>query len=796
MIINYLKTAIRNLYRNKYYSLLNIIGLSIGVGIFLLVLYYVEYEFKYDQHFSDSERIFRITTDMFWENGDVQHTAVSSSATAEALLEDYPEVIASTRFIIDISAFVEALNPMESIAEKGFIEEVFYVDSSFYKVFKLTFKQGQWNGAHELADAIFLSASMADKYFPDKDPIGKQMMLNNSHSFVVKGVFEDIPGNSHLNFSILMDASHNKELLPSAWRDLSAYTYVLLNKTNDGSLLEGKLDDFILKYQEPYKDLLAFHVQPLLDIHLHSSNDFEMARTANRQILLVIMGIAALILLVACINFMNLTVARSLLRSREVGLRKVVGATRWKVILQFLGESILISFLAFVSGAVLAEMILPLFNDFTLSEVRPDYRNGLWKLAVLALTIGIVSGSYPAFYISMFQPAMVLKSGWSHSKKTGLFRRLLVTFQFTVTIVLLIATGIIYYQFSFIQNKDLGYSSEPILNVYFWNDSTHKYASVFEHSLREIPGISDICRSDYVPGGEPWYDHFWPEGSESHMPIRTANITEAYLPVIGLHLLQGRNFDATSGLDSATCIINEAAIKHFQWDEDEVLGKSVKFNFSNSWDEMITSRVIGVVKDFHYQSLHQSIEPIVLTTHDPFKPVVSMRISNRFEKEELAAVQTKFNELNYPFPFDYDFLEEKRRDLYTIDNKIATLVIIFSLLAIFIAGLGLLGLASFATEKRAREISVRRVFGATEVDVLKIFNKEFSVLVIIASVLAVPLSWIIMEKYLEQFVYRVSPAWWIFPLAALMAYLWAVGIVSLQTFRYARKNPAEVLKWE
>jgi putative ABC transport system permease protein len=795
MILNYLKTAFRNIIRNKFYSIINLLGLSVGVAVFLLVFFYVQYEYNFDKHFPKANQIHRITTDMIWENGDVQYTAVSSSATANALKREYPEVLAATRFVIDLSALIERKDINKDHLEK-YYEEIFYIDSSFFKVFQLELIEGNQTSAFNLSNPVFLSEAMAKKYFPDESSLGKELRINNNKTYIVKGVFKDLPPNSHFYFQFLVDATSDPEILPDVWRDLSTYTYVLLKKGTDHNALEEKLTDFIIKYQEPYKDLLAYKVQPMLDIHLKSSNEFEAANTFDRSILLIILGIAILILIVAGINYTNLSLAKSLIRAREVGLRKVVGASKKGIIIQFLSESVLFTFFAFITGIVLAEMALPAFNDFTQSGIKPDYAHDFWKLLFLALLIGIVSGSYPGFYISRFQPARVLKGRTISGKGSQLFQKVLVVFQFAVSVILLIGTGVIYYQFNYIKNKDLGFNHDQVLNVYLWNDSTSYYSQELNRSLIEIPGVVGTCLSDHVPGSEPWFDHFWPEGFESHMPLRTSNVTAEYIPVMGLQLLTGRNFSNDFGLDSATCIINEAALKHFGWEPDEVLGKTIRYNFSNSWDEMITSKVIGVVKDYHFMSLHQIIEPVILTRHKKYFPIVSAKIEANSTASVISAIEKKYDQVNYAFPFEYDFLDKKVEELYIIDQKIGKILIWFSILSVFIAGLGLLGLSSYSVEKRVREIGIRKVFGASVSNILETFNKEFIILVIIASLLAMPIGWFAMDQYLQQFVYRINPAWWIFPLSALLAFTWAVMIVSFQAYKYAMMNPAEVLKWE
>lgn len=796
MIVNYIKTAFRNIFRNKFYSVINILGLSVGISVFLLIYFFIQYEFNFDKHFPGADQIYRITTDMIWENGDVQYTAMSPPPTAPTIKKDFPEVMAATRFRIDNSMLLEKRSETTMSVDLKNYEVVFYVDSNFLDVFKLEIIQGSEATAFDFSNAILLSKSMVGKYFQNENPVGKTLILNNKKSYVVKAVFEDIPKNSHFDFQILVNATNEPDFQLDQWRKMNVYSYIVLDGLTNPEVFEQKLVTFKDRHLEPWKDLMDFKVQPLLDIHLRNSKEFDMAKTSNISMLLVVISIAILILIIAAINYMNLSVARSLIRSKEVGLRKVVGGSKKMILFQFLGESILLTFFALFSGIVLTELLLPSFNNFVQEGVSPDYFNESWKLILLAIVLGIVSGSYPAFYVSSFQPAKVLK-GRSGNMVGGKFlKKVLVIFQFTVSIILLIGTGVIYQQFTFIRNMDLGFNKEVMVNVFLWNDSTSVHSQQLKNSIAAVPGVKQVALSDHVPGSEPWFEHFWPEGYESHMPLRTSNINPDYIPVMGLELIKGRNFSNEYGLDTACCILNEAALKHLGWTSDEAIGKTIKYNFSNSWDEIINAHVIGVVRNYHYQSLHVEVEPVVLTMHKKYFPIVSVRLEGNNLQETIRGIEEKYNQLNYVFPFEYDFLDKLVKEMYIVDQKLGQLLILFSLLSVFIACLGLLGLTSFTIQRRTREIGIRKVFGASVKDVLIIFTKEFSNLVVVAAVLAIPIGWFAMDKYLQQFAYRIVPAWWIFLLSAILALLIAIGVVGYQAYKYAKTNPAEVLKWE
>jgi len=439
---------------------------------------------------------------------------------------------------------------------------------------------------------------------------------------------------------------------------------------------------------------------------------------------------------------------------------------------------------------------MPGFNDFVQTNVAPNYLKESWKLMSFAFLLGIVSGSYPAFYVSSFQPAFVLKSRSGGGNGGSWLKKTLVIFQFSVSVILLIGTGIIYQQFSFIRNMDLGFKKDVMLNVYLWNDSIGVNSTQLKNNLASVPGVKQTGLSDHVPGSEPWFEHFWPQGFESHMPLRTSNIDTDYIPVLGLQILNGRNFSDEYGLDTACCIINEAAVKHFGWTNEQAIGRTIKYNFSNSWDEMITAHIIGVVNNYHYQSLHVQVEPVVLTMHKKYFPIVTAQLESKNIQQTISAIEEEYKKLNFAYPFDYEFLDNQVEEMYIVDQKVGQLLIWFSLLSVFIACLGLLGLSSYAVEKRTREIGVRKVFGASVKNVLYIFTKEFSGLVLIASIIAIPLGWFAMNQYLQQFAYRTAMGWWVFVLSALIAFIIALATVGLQAYKYALRNPAEVLKYE
>ena len=796
MIKNYLKTAFRNIMRNKFYSLINILGLSVGFGIFLLIFYYLKFEYNFDKHYPQANQMYRITTDMIWESGQIQRTAVSAPPTAPFLKKDYPEVLAATRFIPAYETLIETQFDDPSKPDQQYFEQIYQIDTSFFDVFQIKLIRGNTRDIFSHSRTVVLSEKMAEKYFGKEDAVGQTLKMNNHNQFIVKGIMEDLPANSHFIFDILVNNKDLPEMQSEAWRNMSAFSYVILDKNTDPAVFEAKLVAFKEKYMEAYKDLLEYRVQRMLDIHLRSSNDFELATTFDKTVLMSVAGIAILILLIAAINYMNMSIAGSMTRSKEVGLRKVSGASRGMIMSQFLIESLFVTFIALFTGIVIAEILTPLFNDFAQTGISINYLHEAPGIIAIGLVIALFSGSYPALFISRYQPEKALKGTTVSHKGGNGVRKVMVTFQFTITILLLIATGVIYQQFSFIKNKELGFRKDVKVNIYLWNDSTGRFARDLETRLKNQSGIQKVCLSDHIPGGEPWYEHFWPEGFDSHMPMRTLNISPEYMDAIGLDLLMGRNFSNDFGTDTAACILNEAAVKELGWEMDNVIGKTIKHNFSNSWEEMITAHVIGVVKDYHYQSMHQQIEPIVMTMHKTYYPIVTVVAEGENIGQLIHIMEKQYAEMQFGYPFDYSFLDKDIEEMYIIDQKIATLVFWFSGLSIFIACLGLLGLSSFSLRKRMREIGVRKVFGASVKDILVIFTREFSWLIVIASIIAIPAGWFFMDLWLQNFAYHASMSIWIFLASAIIAYIIAIATVSFQAYRFATHNPADVIRYE
>ncbi len=796
MFKNYFISAFRNLWRNMFYSIINILGLALGFAIFMLIFFYLNFEYTYDKHFPRAEQIYRVTTDMIWESGAIQQTAVSASLTAPYLKKDYPEVLAATRFKVDSEILVEQIKNGGSPSGKQFYEDIFYIDSSFFNVFNIGFLSGSPASVFFVPQSIVLSSDMAAKYFPSGKPIGKILQLNNDKQYLVQGVIENLPGNSHFDFNFLVNDMNLHEFTTTEWRDLGTYAYIVLNAQTDYLDFEKKLPGFENRHLEDYKDVMEYRVQPMLDIHLRSEKEFEAAKTFSNVALLSVAGIALVILIIAAINYMNLAVARSLTRSKEVGLRKVVGASKKSIAHQFLTESLLLTFIALFTGIVAAELILPDFRNFVKADIQLDIFNNLPQIVLLGVIVGILSGSYPAFFVTRFQPITALKGTMVSNKGGNGIRKVLVILQFMITISLLTASGVIYRQFQYISDKELGFDNDVKINIYFWDDPNGKITNNFATRLQGIPGIDRICVSDHVPGRSPWFEHFWPQGFDSHLPLRTLNVAPEYIPVFGFELLAGRNFSHEFGTDTAACIINEAAMKHFGWKPDETLGKTIKYNFSRSWDNMINAQVIGVVKDYHYQSLHQNIEPVVMTMHKKYYPIVSAVINSNDMETTIHKIEGAYNKMQYNYPFEFSFTNQDIEEMYMIDQKIGKLVLWFSLISVFIACLGLLGLTTFSLRQRTKEIGIRKVFGASFGDVLRIFSRELSILMLIASILAIPVTWLFMQEYYTNFAYHSPVSWWVFVVSVFIAFIIAHFTIGFQTYRLSRKNPVDALRYE
>jgi putative ABC transport system permease protein len=800
MFKNYLKIAFRSLKKHKGYSFINISGLAIGMAVCMLIFMWILDELNYDRFHENADRICRVTTNI--TIGSTLHTARSLTASGPALVEDFPEIVTAVRVDAPRRASVKYKEKIYLEADIGFAE------SAIFDIFTFPFISGDPKTALAAPYSVVITESMAKKYFGEEDPLGKFLRINNETDFSVTGVVEEVPSNSHFRFNMLRSFQTliaEGSVRDNMWFDVRFFTYLLLDEHTDLELLEQKLPGFIDNHLgEALKATggsAQLSLQPLKEIHLYSS--FERDMSANGDIMLVYLfsGIAVFILIIAGINFINLSTARSATRAQEVGMRKTLGAVRSRLIGQFLGESMIHSILAMGLAIVLIKLFFPLFSGVIGSELTLDLFRRPWQLGALlgmAVIVGVFAGSYPAFILSSFPPVHVLKgllkAGSSHSR----LRKILVVFQFSMSIALIAATIIVTNQIIFMKNKELGFNKEHVVVIPGMNDNFRKSYRSIRNEMLNLSGVIDVGASDLVPSRGHLIGTFLPEGfaDDQLVSLDYMNVDAHYLPTMGIEIIAGRNFSEDFATDpDESVLINETTAKKIGWEEP--VGKRFVFRPPpNSGREVFYLSVIGVVKDFHLQSLRERIEPlIVFYDHDSIL-TLSVRISADNIPHTLDLLEKKWKELDPNRPFNFLFLDDSLDRLYRQEERLKTITFYFSFLAVLIGCLGLFGMASFTAEQRTKEIGIRKVLGASVPGIVRLLAKEFVLLVIIANLIALPVAYFAMNRWLQSFAYRMGIHPIIFVLAAAISLSIALTTVSYQAIRAALTNPVDSLRYE
>ena len=810
MFENYFKIAWRSVVKNKTYSIINIIGLAIGLACFLLIALYVADETGYDRFYPNADRIYRINTDFRFGDED-RKMAQTSDMMGPLLKNDYPQVEEYTRIYTDDGP---------RLIKKGneYIDErnVASVDSIFFNVFSLSVIAGNTRHALDEPNTVVVTAAAVNRYFGNTNVLGKTIEVKKGASLVpfkITAVIRDIPANSHFRFDLffsMKDVNYNWGAVTSH----NFYTYLLLKKGTDYKIFEKNFPDYTRKYAIPYArkfmninsleefeqsgNKLAYSLIPMTDIHLRSDREDEILPSGNIQYVYIFSAVALFILFIACINFMNLTTARSANRAREVGIRKVLGTGRRRLIAQFLFESVLMVFLALLLAVIIDYAVLGVFNDLAAKQLRlsalsaPSFAGALLLLPVI---VGLLAGSYPAFFLSGFKPIEVLKGKLRQGSKSGSLRSVLVVFQFTTSILLIIATVVVYRQLHYIQTKNIGYAKDHVL-VISNTGSLGSNAAAFKNNVLQLSGVSNGTYSGYLPVS----NSFRGDNTYSTEAVLTAgngfnmqnwNVDYDYIATLGMQLIKGRNFSKDFGADSTGIIINEAAAKLLG--SGNVVGKDV---YTPDNEGRVTKyHVIGVVKNFNYESLHSNIGPLGLfLSYSPY--TASFRINTTDIPGLLAQVKKTWEQLAPGMPFSYHFLDESFNNMYKTEARTGTIAILFSSLAIFIACLGLFGLATFIAEQKTKEIGIRKVLGASTAGIVQMLSKDFLKLVLIAFIIAAPAGGYFMNRWLQDFAYRTGVSWWIFVVAGLGALLIALVTVSFQAIKAALRNPVKSLRTE
>lgn len=801
MFRNYFKIAVRNLRKNKGYTVINLLGLTIGIVCCILIMLYIYDELSFDRFHTHSERIYRIVDSETSPDQVERHYGITAAPVGPTMEEEFPDVINSARLITFGRHTVQN-------GDIKFYEEYLVGEPSLFEIFDLEFVAGDPHTALQAPETAVLSEEMARKYFGDADPIGKTLSSDRNHELQITGVVA-LPHNSHLQFDMLIsfatfaNIEQFREYL-ERW-DVQAFTtYVLLNEHNNMPATQEKLPDMLATHSAASAEVdRRLALQPLADIHFGSAH-IEYDRNAGKgemAYIYIFGAIAMFIVLIACINYMNLATARSFNRATEVGLRKVVGAQRSQIIGQFLSESILFSLLALILAFVIVQNILPLFNSFTGKEMQLDIGQNsvlLISLVCLTLFVGMAAGSYPAFYLSNLAVVRVLKGKLRAGSGQALLRRGLVVVQFALSIIMIVSTLVVFNQMNYVRNKRLGFNQEHLVVVDINSGAARSNFQTIKTEFARHNDVRSVSVSSRVPG--EWKSlqeiEALPAGA-SEAEARTMiflGVDSDFLRTFEIELLTGRNFLPDRSTDTTAVLLNETAAGMLGG--ESVLNKTIVLQQS---DSRLPVRVIGIVKDFHVRSLHEKIGPVVLGhSHAPLDNIdyFTARISgNDIPKtlEHLRHVHEKFDQVT---PFEYHFLDQQIARFYAEDRRVGTLFGIAAGLAIFVACLGLFGLAAFTAEQRTKEIGVRKVLGATVPQIVFLLSKEFSKLVLIALIVAAPLAFIFARNWLEEFAYQTEIGPTIFVAAGLLALMVAWVTVSFQAVKAALANPVDSLRYE
>jgi putative ABC transport system permease protein len=788
MLKTYFKIAYRNLIRHKAYSIINISGLAIGMAASILILLWVQNELSYDRFHKNADQIYRITC-----NASGFKAAVNPAAMPAGLKAQMPEIKNTVR-LSHLST-----NLFEVGSRKFEEKRVFYVDDTFLQIFSYALVKGDPLTALKRVDGVLITQDMAKKYFGQEDAIGKVLRKDNGGNVVVTGVLANIPANSDLQFDFILPmasiAKTNNDLKNNVWDNFNFYSYIQLDKNfvptaASLSKFAQQMTRIYHKVQPEMK--IEFQLQALTSIHLSQPLQVDLPGHGNVQYVRIFFIVAILILVVACINFMNLATARSARRAKEIGLRKVAGAIRGQLIIQFLGESLLISFFALLLALALVWLFLPLFNNLADKKLAIDFLNGkLWlSLLGIALVTGLVSGSYPALFLSGFNPVKVLKGNMKSMGGNLLFRNGLVVTQFIVSILLLIGTVTIYNQLKFIKNRNPGFEKDNLLYMPMTGDMWNKQQAL-KSELKQTPLTSNFTVISDLPtnliSGTLSVDWVGKD-PRSQVVIPSMDVSEDFIQVFKMKILSGRSFSTSFKADSNNFVVNERMLGVMGLKTATAVGKSLTFQGTKG-------NIIGVVKDFNFKPIQQSIEPLVLRLNK-YGGIVIIRTVPKSTEATIKALAKISEQLNPAYPFKYDFLDQDLASMYKGEQQMGSIFNLFALLAIFISCLGLYGLSAFMAEQRTKEIGVRKVLGASVFNVVYLLSTGITRLILVAIAIAIPLSWYAVDSWLASFAYHISVGWVVFVVASLAALVIAWLTVSYESIKVAIVNPIKSLRTE
>lgn len=807
MIKNYFVVALRNLFRNKMYSAINLFGLAVGITCVLFMLVYVEHELSYDRYHEKADRIYRLALSIRLGGNELER-AIVGAPTAVALKNDFPEVEEVVRLKSAGSWYVRC-------GENLFKEpSIIFAESNIFNIFSIPLLRGDPETALVEPYTLIISETTSKKYFGNDNPLGKILTFDKTADYKITGVFKDIPANSHFHCGIIVSfVTINKDLVHE-WTGLDVHTYLLLREGADPEELEAKFPQMVRKYCDrefrsftgkDYKELKRtgnkweYYLQPVASIHLHSNLGSELEPNNHIKYVYIFSTLAFFCLLIAGVNFINLTTARSARRAKEVGIRKVVGSGRSRLVAQFLTESVVMSMLALVIALCLINLLKPFFTKLIGRDIGINFLTEVTKLFFLVgiiIFVGIIAGSYPAFALSSFKPVLVLKQKFVEGFRTNWLRKSLVVFQFAISIILIIGTIIVFNQLEYIRDKDLGFQKDGVLLVHnaFFLDSK---LEPFREKLLQNPGIAHATATSYLPVYSTRRERaVFPGGETNRKNVKTLQAWDVdydFLKTFNMEIMAGRDFSREYSTDSSAVILNETAARMFGWNDP--IGKRIGMDVSANPPRTDYFTVVGVVKNFHFDSLRNFIHPLALFLR-PTKEYLAIRLHGQDMAGTLGFIKDTWKAFVPGYPFEYSFLDGRFNNMYSTELRTGRLLSIFLVLAVIINCLGLFGLAAYTTDLRTKEISVRKVLGATVSEILLLLFRQFSTLIFISFVMAAPVSYYIMSNWLQDFAYRVPVEIGPFLLSGVLMLLISMITVSYYTLKMAFLNPVKGLKYE
>lgn len=807
MFKNFLKIAIRNFIRRKSFTFINVIGLGIGMAASILIAMWVFHETSYDKFHQDADRIYRVERDMFFQ-GQRHNVPVTSALYGPTLVEDMPEVTSSMRLMNrDIS--------MKDSKEVYQTKQVIFVDRNFFSFFTFPLSKGNPETALKEPNSVVLTQKEARRFFGDEKPINKEIEVEwygETRRLKVTGVMKNIPENSHFKPNILLSFATTENVMEdqhSRWANNYLYNYIKLDENADIAQVKSKEAGFIKKHMShlpevfniniDINDMLSLKFRPVTDIHLTSGGQYDIAPQGSMTSVIIFSIISVLILLIAAFNFMNLSTALAEKRAREVGLRKTIGASKKNLVIQFLGESMLMSLLAFMLASLLIELALPSFNnllDKNLTWQMLSQTGPLLALIIIVLGTGLLAGLYPAFYLSSYSPIGALKSGETRRKGGFSFRQVLVTAQFFISISLIIGTITAYRQLSYLQNKPLGFDKENLVVLPYQRNQITRGFDTFKGELQKHSAVRSVANSASVPIITGFSDtSFETELSDQNHFSMILPVNGDFIETYGLELIAGRGFSSESTMeDRSVYILNEKAVKELGVDDPQkVIG--TKYAMSGR-DSSYQGRIIGVVKNFNVRPLRHEIRELTLFPDRSWGGYISVKVVDGQMPQALKHIKKTWKDMFPEIFYTYNIMEERVNHEYAAERQMQNILLAFTILTIFIASLGLFGLAAFMARQKSKEIAIRKVLGAETANILLQLNRTFGKWILIAVIPAIPVTWYFLDNWLSNFAYRVNLEWWIFLMAVLVSALVALITVSYQSYKAATANPVNAIKYE